>query len=510
MQNIQIKNNTELLNGFLAVCDAVAETLGAEGKFAVMEDTDPYAPPIITKDGISVARKIHFPNKFNNIGAFLAKQVAAKTLTKSGDSTTTSLVLASAFVRNTKYYNKAVERGLDFAHKEFLSIISKLTQKVDRDSLVKIATISANNDEKIGNIIIEAYDEVGYDGIIEVTQNSDSALTTKSVHKGYKVDKGWATPWMINNEKMATWEAEDVLIVCAETYESDDTIKRFIEVNKKQPILLIMERFTEQFRDELESLFKRGAINLCLVQAPDFDIKRRAFLEDISLYTGAEVYVKGQSPSIVSGKADRVVVGESSTSIIQETPKEAVDLRIEELKQQMEAVTDKSFIKRRIQKLEGVSCVISVGGFTDTESKEKFDRVEDAVFAVKSSLANGWISGGGSTLVYISNQMKAKFSNKDEQYGYEIFKKTLQQPFLQILKNANRKQKEGFFSGGLDYLSPTTTQYGVGYNAKTDVISNLIEDGVLDSTKSIKVALENALSVSQRLLNVGVIVTYSN
>lgn len=502
MNNLKIQNNQELLEGFNAVCSAVAETLGAEGKYAIMENSDPYGQPIVTKDGISVARQIFFPNKFHNIGAFLAKQVAAKTLAKAGDNTTTSLVLAKALVNIPTHYNKAVERGFKFANDEVLKHLDALSKPVDTHSLQRIATISANNDETIGKTIIDAYNAVGFDAIIEVKENIDNSSTFFEVFSGMKVDSGWATPWFINRDKTASWENENVLVLCASTYESDEKIKSFIEANKNRPILLIMERFSEVFKEELEGLFRRGVINICLVQAPDFDVKRLAYMEDIALYTDGEVYAKGQS--IVAGIADKVIVDESTTAIIKNTVSEAVLNKIESLKAQTESITDKNFLKKRIQKLEGISCVIKVGGVTETEAKERFDRVEDAVFAVKSSLVDGWIAGGGSALVYISNQMNSTFENRDEQLGYNFFREAIQMPFKQIILNANRQEKTE------EFVTPTLQTYGVGYNAKTDRVSNLIEDGVLDSTRSLKVALENARSVAERLLNVGVIVTYHN
>lgn len=505
MKNISIKNNEELLKGFLAVCDAVSETLGAEGKYAILEATDPYSPPIITKDGISVARQIFFPEKFNNIGAFLAKQVATKTLVKSGDSTTTSLVLAKNFItKSNGTFNKAVERGIQAGYEEVLEKLNSYSQQVTPQTLKSIATISANNDEKIGQIIIDAYDSVGLDGLIEVREDTDSPNTVLEVSKGMIVNAGYASPWLINNQSNATWVNADVLVVCVEAYGIDEELDIFLTENKSKPILLIMERFDENLLSKLEGLVVKGILNLCLLQAPDFDKKRRALLEDVALYTDGEVYIKGTSDKVICGKADRVVVYEGRTEIIKKEIGEKVTNRISELKQQLESIQDKDFIKRRIQKLEGKSCTIKVGGVTQSESKERFDRVEDAVSAVKSAKEEGWVAGGGSALVYISGQMQQTFENVDEQKGYNLVKEVIKAPFKQIISNANREENQE------SYLVSALETYGAGYNAKTDKVSNLIEDGVLDSTKSIRVALDNAKSVAVQLLNVGVIVTYSN
>jgi len=505
MKNVSIKDTEELIKGFTTVCSAVAETLGAEGKYAILEAQDPYSPPIITKDGISVARQIFFPEKFNNIGAFLAKQVATKTLVKSGDSTTTSLVLAKGFIEKSDgVFNKAVERGIQRGYETVLDKLKELSVEVNAETLKSIATISANNDEKIGQIIIDAYDAVGMDGLIEVREDIDSPITKLEVSKGMVVNAGYASPWLINNQSNATWVNDDVLVACVEAYGIDEALDNFLTENKSKPILLIMERFDENLLAKLEGLVVKGVLNLCLLQAPDFDKKRRALLEDIALYTDGEVYIKGASEKVVCGLADRAVVYEGRTEIVKKEVSEKVTNRISELKDQLTVVQDKDFLKQRIQKLEGKSCTIKVGGFTQSESKERFDRVEDAVSAVKSAKEEGWVAGGGSALVFISGQMNDTFENSDEQVGYELVKEVIRAPFYQIIANANRKDKQE------EYLKPTLYKYGVGYNAKTDRVSNLIEDGVIDSTKSIRVALDNAKSVAVQLLNVGVIVTYSN
>jgi len=519
MKNLKIKDVEDLHDGFLAVCEAVSQTLGAEGKYAVMENSDPYGQPIITKDGISVAKQIFFPDKFNNIGAFLAKQVAVNTLVKSGDSTTTSLVLSKAFLLEANgYFNKAVERGMDAGYKEVLEQIKELATPVNDQTLSKIAYISANNDQEIADIIMEAYSKVGVDGLIEVKENISSPNTTLTVNSGMMVSKGWKSPWFINNQNKATWEGEDVLVVSMEAYSADQALdnflteNRFKEGNKLRPILIIMEQIAdENFVQKLEQLAHRGVINCCLVQAPEFDHKRRALLEDIAIYTGGEVYVKGESEVIKAGVAKQVIVREDSTSIvIDNIETEAIKKRVSELKSQLETVKDKEFISKRIKLFNGASCLINVGGYTESESKERFDRVDDAIHAIRSAKMEGWIAGGGSTLAFISGRMKKQFLNKDEQYGYDLVKRVITAPLLQIVKNANRKHTTSFLKQGKDYLTPSKKRYGYGYNAKTDEISNLIEDGVIDSAKSIRVALDNAKSMASKLLNVGVVVTYNN
>jgi len=527
MNNVQIKDLDELYNGFLHTCNAVSETLGAEGKLAVLEHVDPTMPPTVTKDGVSVASHIRFTNRVNNFGAILARQVAAKTLEKSGDSTTTSLVLSKAFLNNfpnKKKYNKAVERGIDIAYKEVLEHLKNYSQSITTDTLERIAVISANNDEYLGKLIVEAYEAVGgVHGIVEVKKNRESNETTLSKQKGMKIDKGYHSPFFINNQQSVTWEAENVLIAVLETWVSDSNIKTFIRDNrydkdgKLQPILLVMEKTEDiDFVMDLEKFAKMNLYNICLITTPDLEkFKKLNHLSDIATYTEAEIYQPNQEEfvEIKPGKADSVIVNSESTVIIRKNITEDTKKLISNLKKQLKVTKEEDFLRKRIQRLEGVSCIINVGGYTDSELDERFDRVDDSLKSVKSSIEEGWIVGGGSGLVYISGLMNNKFKNADEQLGYDLVKEVIKEPFKQILKNANRKEPtflEKTFKRKSGYIEHSLKEYGIGYNAKTDKISNLIEDGVIDSTKSIRVAFDNAKSMAEKLLNIGVVVCQSS
>ena len=510
MNNVLIDNISGVDAGFLHVCEAVSKTLGAEGKLAILEHPDPTMPPTITKDGVSVANHIRFSNKENNFGAFLARQVAAKTLQMSGDSTSTSLVFSKSFLQNFKErgkYNKAVERGIHIGYLEALDKIKQFAKPVDNKTLERIAVISANNDEELGKLIISAYDAVGTSGIVEVRKAQNTSNTTLDIASGMKIEKGYHSPFFINNNQSANWEGQDVLVAVLETWVSDETIKQFIQDNRYnkhgelQPMLLVMEKCEDiNFVMDLENFGQKKLFNICMITTPDVEkFKKITHLQDIALYSGAEVY--RPEGNIVAGHANTVVVTKETTTIINKNVSEGVKTLIEELKK---VETEDDFTKKRVQRLEGISCTINVGGYTDSEIDEKFDRVDDSLKSVKSSIEEGWISGGGSALVYISGGMIKGFTNPDEQIGYELVKTVLQEPFKQIIKNANRAEKiEEFFKGAIK-------SYGIGYNAKTDEISDLILDGVIDSAKSIRVALDNAKSVAVKILNVGVVVTFTN
>src|SRR5690349_17301728 len=253
--NLLIRDTKRLYDGYLLVCDGVAETLGNEGKLALLENLNLNLPPNITKDGVSVAENIRFKDKVLNFGALQAIAAAARTLQYSGDSTTTTLVFAQGFLRNInkKHFNKTVERGINIAFEEAVAWIKKLSKPVDKDLLVKIATTSANNDAELGLKIVEAYNKVGYDGIVEVNKDYSSTETKVISQNGMKINKGYLSPFFINDQHKGVWQANKVLIACLETWQTDDKIMDFIKQNRKdedgnlQPILFFMEKENLEF-----------------------------------------------------------------------------------------------------------------------------------------------------------------------------------------------------------------------------------------------------------------------
>lgn len=513
---ISINNNKKLLEGFFTVCEAVSQTMGAQGKLAIMEN-EILGNPKVTKDGISTAKKIFFAHPEKNIGANLAKQIAAKTLVTAGDATTTSLVFAKALVENSKkkkwfglksayFYNKRVEQGMEEAYKDFCSYVKALSQEVDDNAIKKIATVSSNNNSEIGDLVFRAYKAVGKGGIIDVQENHNSSFSDLDISKGMRLSNGWENPFLINNQKNAKFEGDDAVVVIYEGYlGGDEVVQNFLQQvrndSPNRPIVIIAERFHEDTVIKITDLHQRGVLNITLVQCPEYDVKRKALLEDVAVFTGGEVFLQGgEDKKIVAGVADKVIVTENSCSFIKNTPTEESKAKVEELKGQLEEVTDKDFIKRRIQNLEGVSATILVGGISESEIKEKFDRVDDSVRSVESAQEEGWISGGGSALVYIAELMRGKkIGSEETQFGYNIVLSALEAPFKQVCANANRDYRK--------YLRGPQKIYGRGYNAFTDQRANLIEDNIIDSTKSIRTALENAMSVAKLLLNTAIVIT---
>lgn len=518
MRNLLIKDINSLYKGYYKVCDAVAETFGGEGKLALLENSTREHAPNTTKDGVSVALSIRFNDKFTNFGALAAIQAASQTLEKSGDSTTTCLIFAQGFLRNIdkNRFNKKVEAGINIGFDEVVEQIKSLKQDVNRDILVKIATTSANNDQELGSKIVEAYDKVGVNGIVDVIKDYDSTQVKILTKNGMKISKGYSSPHFINNNNKAIWEGRDVIVACLETWQSDDKIIDFIKVNRKradeslQPILIFMEKDNSDFKERLITLNKANNTDICLVIAPDGhnELMCTTNIKDLALFTDGEAY-HPSNDKVIFGTADYVSVDSTETIITKSKVSKDVIAKIVDLKAQEK---QDNYTRQRIQRLEAVSCTISIGGNSTNDIDEIYDRVEDAMSSVKTASKDGFIAGGGTTLMYIHHRMNKVLLNKDQQLGYDLVKKVLVEPSLRIVKNANRKHSSNklsqFLFGAKDYLTTPKFKYGLGYNAKTDEISNLIDDGVIDSAKSIIVALSSAKDSAVKMLLTNVVVTF--
>lgn len=512
MNNVLINDLEKLDRGFLHTCRAVAESYGAEGKLALLEHADPTMPPESSKDGISIMNRIRYVDKFENFGAFLVRQIGAKVLAEAGDSTTTSAIFAKAFIENfpdRKKYNKSVEKGIEIAYREAIKKLEKYSRPIDNKKLRNIAIVSANNDVELGELIIKAYNSVGVDGIVELRKDYKADKSSVVTSTGMKIEKGFHTPLMVNDEITLSWKAEDVLVVALEAWMSDETIKQFIHNNRYkedgvtlQPMLLVFEKLEDiSFVMDLEKFAQRKLYNICAIVTPGNEkFNKLTYLSDVATYTNGEVY---QPEGVIkAGKADYVKVDINSTTIIS-NKNEKVESLLTTLKEQLNYNTD-DFLKERIQRLEAVSCILTIGGRSIVEVDEIHFRADDSLRSVKTSVEEGIIYGGGSCLAYISNKMTKKLKNSDEQLGYDLIKSVLLEPFRQLLKNANREEKID------EYLPQIYKTYGRGYNAKTDKMSNLFSDGIIDSKKAIRCALDSSKSVCGKLLSTNVIVTFTN
>lgn len=505
-KKISINDNSEIIEGFFLVCDGVKVTLGSEGGTGVLEN-EQLGFPILTKDGISIARRIFSENKKVDMGAAIARQACARSLTLSGDSTTSTLVLAQAIVNATKkdgdyFFNKKVEQGINEAYNDIVKNLNKLAKKVTPSSVKKIARVSANGDKDIADVVFDAYKQVGQSGLIDV-QESDNSITTLKHTSGMKLNKGFYSPFLINNQNTGVFEGSDVTVVVYNGFEihKSEAIINYINDNKGKPLLIVAERVNSE--DWIKDIYRvnqsKAGFDVCVIECPFFDQKREAMLEDIALYTGGKVFVQGTSEEVIPGNVSKLLVEQNYTSFFQDEIALGVAEKVEQLKNQLATTADKDFFIKRIANFEGTSATILVGGMSPQETKEKFDRVEDSVCAVKSALQEGYIAGGGAALVFIATKLERTFENEDIQFGYNLMKEAIESPFKQICINARRDPE--------NYIAFAREKYGRGYNATTDEVADLVKDGILDSKRSIQVALEQAKTSAILLMNVKVVVT---
>lgn len=508
-QNIFINDTKKLDSGFLKACDAVVKTLGAEGKLALLENTNTNQPPIATKDGVTVMQHIRFSNKTENFGALQAIAGAAVTLERAGDSTTTTAAFMQGYLRKLKRknFNKKVEKGINLGLEEVKSWLEDLSLPTTSEELRNIINTSVNNDSKLADVLFEAFESAGNEGAVEVVKNKDLLETSFTEQKGMYLDShGYVSPYFINRQEKTSYDAENVAVLCAAVWETDlkliKAIQNFYQTNAKStPLIVFLERPNSDFTDKMINLKNIGC-NICVVAVNGYDeYESEMLLRDIAMLTGAKVFnPRDEKPEFILGLADKAVVTLSTTTISVHTPPKEVFDTIALL----ESADKKD--ERRLKRLKGKVVIIEVGGLNDLQIKEEFDRVEDAIASVKSSKAEGYIAGGGSTLVFISNKMNSVMSTEEVQRGYNLVKEVIKEPFIKILENANRKTKKyGWDFWNKDYIKPCIERYGIGYNAATDEISNLFDDGVIDSKKSIRVALESATERATQMFNIDVI-----
>lgn len=512
MSRVHINNNKKLFEGAYKALDATAVTLGLGGGFGVLENPMQGFAPIVTKDGVSVIRSISFSNAHKRMGADIVKQACLKSLIEVGDGTTTTAVLTKGILDNSfkfhgwldnkgyRHFNSNVKKGMDEAYREVVDHLQNLSLEITDSALEKIASISANNNPEAGKTIVEAYKKVGKSGIINVEQASSQSIITVDVSKGMKIDKGWVSPFLVTDGSKAIFEAENAAVLIYEGVISPSNaqdIAAQLEKYKHQPILIICEQIATDTIINIEKTHQTGKLSITVIEADKFGEERRQLLSDIAAYTDGEVFLQGTSKEYVFGQAKKIRVEKNSTQIIQDSLGNKAKERLEDL--QNGEQTD--FVKKRIANFTGGVATIKVGDINDVSRKELFDLIDDAVHAIKSAQEEGYVAGGGATFTYISGQMKTKLKGKDEQFGYNIIKNALNQPFYQICENSNADVRK--------FHSHSRNKYGVGFNAATGELEDMFVSGIIDSTKSLRVSLENALSVAKILLNIKVSVALS-
>jgi len=504
------KARNALFEGVRKLNDAVKVTMGPRGRNVLLQKS--FGAPSITKDGVSVAKEIELADTIENMGAQLVKEVASKTADEAGDGTTTATVLAHSIfkegLRNITAGANPVEvkRGMDKVAEVIMNELKKEAKKVeDKKEIAQVATISANSDPVIGELIAEAMDKVGKDGVITV-EEAKGINDELDVVEGMQFDRGYLSPYFATNtEKMETvLESPYILLYDKKISNLKDLLPVLEQVQKSgKPLLIIAEDIEGEALATLVVNKLRGVLNIAAVKAPGFGDRRKAMLEDIAILTGGEVISEELGRTLESatmddlGVASSIVIDKDNTTVVNGAgDKEKIDARISQIKAQIEETSsdyDKEKLQERLAKLSGGVAVIKVGAATETEMKEKKDRVDDALSATKAAVEEGIVIGGGAALLYAGSQVKLELEG-DEAIGADIVNRAISAPLKQIVINA------GYDAGVVTNKVLENKDKNIGFNAATGEYVDMFEAGIVDPVKVERVALKNAISVASLLL----------
>ena len=499
-----------ILKGVNVLADAVKVTLGPKGRNVVIEKS--FGAPLITKDGVTVAKEIELENKFENMGAQLVKEVASKTSDIAGDGTTTATVLAQAIYREgvklvTAGHNPMeIKRGIDKAVEAAVESLKKLSKPVkNHTEIAQVGTISANSDETIGNILAEAMEKVGKEGVITVEEAKAMETTLETV-EGMQFDRGYVSPYFVTDpERMEAVMENGLILIYDKKISNMRDLLPILEPVAKQgrPLMIIAEDIEGEALATLVVNRLRGTLNVAAVKAPGFGDRRKAMLEDIAILTGGRVISEDVGFKLENatldmlGKAKRVVIDKDNTTIIDGAGSEAdIAARVKQIRAQAEETTsdyDKEKLQERLAKLVGGVAVVKVGAATETEMKEKKARVEDALHATRAAVEEGVVPGGGVALIRAIEAVSALKLAGEQAFGVNIVKRALEEPLRQIAANAGQE--------GSIVVNEVKSQKGAyGFDAAKDVYGDMIKAGIIDPTKVVRSALQNAASVSGLML----------
>ncbi len=513
-----VESRDALKRGVDALANAVKVTLGPKGRNVVIEKS--FGAPHVTKDGVSVAKEIELEDKVENMGAQMVKEVASKTNDIAGDGTTTATVLAQAIVREGLKNVAAganpmdLKRGIDKAVSAVIENLKSQSQEVGdtSDKIKQVAAISANNDDTIGTLIAEAFGKVGKEGVITV-EEAKGTDTTVDVVEGMQFDRGYQSPYFVTNpEKMVT-ELENPYILLVEKKIS--SMKELLTVLEPvaqagKSLLIISEEVEGEALATLVVNKLRGSLKIAAVKAPGFGDRRKAMLEDIAILTGGQVISEERGFTMENatlemlGTAEKVVIDKDNTTIVNGGGDEAqIKGRVNQIKAQMETTTsdyDREKLQERLAKLAGGVAVLYVGAASEVEMKEKKDRVDDALHATRAAVEEGIVPGGGVALVRSIAALNVEGANMDENTGIKIVKRAIEEPLRQIVANAGGE-------GSVIVAKVAEGNGDFGFNAKNEEFVNMFEAGIIDPTKVVRVALENAASVAGMLLTTECVIT---
>lgn len=515
--NFGNQSREAIMRGVDVLANAVKVTLGPKGRNVLIES--PYGSPLITKDGVTVARVIDLDNKFENMGVQLVKEVASKTADQAGDGTTTATVLAQAIFREgfklvaAGHNPMELKRGIDLAVAELIKEIDKLAKPCEtKEDITHVGAISANNDREIGSILADAMEKVGRDGVITVDE-AKGTETTLNVVEGMQFDRGYLSPYFVTNAERMTVEFEDTYILLVEKKIS--TLKDILPILEKvvraqKPLLIIAEDIDGEALSTLVVNKLRGSLRIAAVKAPAFGDRRKAMLEDITALTGGTLISEETGTTMEAleltslGYASSVMIDKDNTTIVSSNgKKDVVQGRASQIRKQIADSTsdyDKTQLQERLAKLVGGVAVISVGAASEAEMKEKKARVEDALHSTRAAVQEGVVAGGGVALVRCQSILDKLKLSPEQQHGVRIVYRAIEEPARQILTNSGlepapilekiRLGKDGF-----------------GFNAYTEQYEDLLKAGVLDPAKVTKTALTNAASVAGLLLTTEAMIT---
>ncbi len=502
---------SRMVNGVNILANAVKVTLGPKGRNVVLDKS--YGAPTVTKDGVSVAKEIELEDKFENMGAQMVKEVSSQTADVAGDGTTTATVLAQAIVHEGMKSVAAgmnpmdLKRGIDKAVIGAVAALQELSQPcADNNAIAQVGTISANSDESIGGIIADAMDKVGKEGVITVEEGS-SLTNELDVVEGMQFDRGYLSPYFVNNQQNMSAELEAPFILLHDKKISSirDLLPTLEAVAKaSRPLLIIAEDVDGEALATLVVNNMRGIVKVTAVKAPGFGDRRKAMLQDIAVLTGAtviseEVGLSLESVSLDSlGTAKRIVVTKEDTTVIDgEGVADDIKARVDQVRAQIETTTsdyDREKLQERVAKLAGGVAVIKVGAATEIEMKEKKARVEDALHSTRAAVQEGVVAGGGVALIRAKKAIAdLTGENADQDAGINILRRAMEEPLRQICNNAGDEA-----SVVVNQVEAHDGSYG--YNARTSVYGDMLEMGVLDPTKVTRSALQHAASIAGLLL----------
>jgi len=499
-----------LYSGVKKLADAVKVTMGPRGRNVLIQKS--FGAPNITKDGVSVAREIELADTLENMGAQLVKEVASNTADEAGDGTTTATVLAEAIfkegLRNITAGANPIEvkRGMDKAATKIIEELKKISKEVkDKKEIAQVATISANSDAKIGELIAEAMEKVGKDGVITV-EEAKGINDELDVVEGMQFDRGYLSPYFVTNSEKMTTEFENPYILITDFKIS--SLKDLIPILEQtqqsgKPLLIIADDVEGEALATLVLNKLKGILNIAAVKAPGFGDRKKEMLKDIAILTGGTVITEELGLTLEKatieqlGRAGRVILDKDNTTIVDgQGDKEAVEARIREIKAQIENTSsdyDREKLQERLAKLSGGVAVIKVGAATETEMKEKKDRVDDALSATKAAVDEGIVIGGGAALIKASKAVKIELEG-DEQVGADIILRAIKAPIKQIAENA------GYDAGVVADKVANSDDANIGFNAATGEYVDMFEAGIIDPLKVERIALQNATSVASLLL----------